>query len=122
MPKDSTPRSFAAVMALSPGNFGAHGREHGLESDARIGGAADDLQQLHGAGLDLAHLQLFGLRMLYGFDDFRDDDAPKRRRGRLDGLEFEAAIVRREPSSRPLQGTSTKSRSQDSEIARPTPP
>ena len=93
MPKDSTPRSFAAVMALSPGSLAPTVASAVLRPDARIRRAADDLQQLPPSAVDgahLAHLQLVGLRMSRGFDDLRDHHADERRRGGLERFELEA--------------------------------
>ena len=54
-------------------------REHAFEACARVRRAANDLQEL-GAGIDLADLQLVGVRMLLGFEHLRHRE--RRERGR----------------------------------------
>ena len=54
-------------------------REHAFEARASVRRAANDLQAL-GAGIDLADLQLVGVRMLLGFEHLRHLE--RRKRGR----------------------------------------
>ena len=65
--------------------FSAHGGAWHLDADARVRCAADDVQQLGAAHVDLAHAQTVCVGVLHGFLDFTDDDADERRR---DGVEL----------------------------------
>jgi hypothetical protein len=81
---------------------------------ARALAAPQTICSSSGAGAHLAHLQLVGLRMAHGLDDFRDHDAAERRRRGLDAL---PARSRTSSGASPvpcaLQGTSTNSRSHE---------
>jgi len=70
-------------------NIGPHGREHALHAGARIGRAADDLDQT-AAGVDDADFQPIGVGVLLGFDDGSDDEAVVFARRVLDRLNLEA--------------------------------
>ncbi len=65
-------------------------REHGLETLARIGRAADDLQGRAGTRIDRAHLQAIGVGMRGRLDHLRDDKVLKHRGGIVHILDLEA--------------------------------
>ena len=91
MPVDSTPRSFAALISNPPGKARAHHGERSLQTRTRVGRATDDLQELR--ALPRRHatdLQLVGLRVPLGRDDFGDDNLRERRRRRLERVELES--------------------------------
>ena len=68
----------------------AHLGTRHLHADSRIGCAADDLEELSGARVDLAQLELVRIRMLFGFDDLRHDNAGKSRRHGFGFFHFKA--------------------------------
>ena len=65
--------------------LGAHGGARHTDAHARIGRAANDVQQLGAAHVDLADAQAVGVGVLHGFLDFTDHDAGE---GRRHGVEF----------------------------------
>ena len=65
--------------------LGTDERAGNADADARIGCAADDVEQLSLADIDLADAQTVGIGMLLGFLDFAHHDMGK---GRCHGLEF----------------------------------
>jgi len=66
------------LAVLARRQFGADGGERNADASTRVGGTADDLQRAVRAvrtGIDRAHAQLVGVRVLFGFEDLGDDDA-----------------------------------------------
>ena len=75
---------------LLAGDEGADRREDAAHAGARIGRAADDLHRRAVAGVDHADAQPVGVRMLFGLDDARDDEAGVFGAGIFDALDLEA--------------------------------
>ena len=72
MPFDTTPRiGLGLQRELGAGDVAAERREHADHAGARVGRAAHDLDHA-AAGIDLADLQLVGVRMLLGLEHARD--------------------------------------------------
>ncbi|ABA47491.1 hypothetical protein BURPS1710b_1895 [Burkholderia pseudomallei 1710b] len=64
-------------------------RDRHLDARRDIRRAADDLQRRAGAGVDLANVELVGIRMLDHLEHAADDDLLGRRRGRAQRLDLE---------------------------------
>jgi hypothetical protein len=92
MPFDSSPRILPA-FSVKPGarHMGAGRREHALHAGARIGRAADDLDDA-AAGIDLADAQAVGIGVLHGLDHVADDEGLQAAALSVDALDLEAEI------------------------------
>ena len=114
MPKDSTPRSFAALMALSPGSF-APTVASAVLSPARAFAAPQTICSGSPDRRDLAHLQLVGLRMRAA-SRISATTTPVNG-GAAVSMRFELEAGHRQPRAQLLArstGTSTHSRSHES--------
>ncbi len=90
MPRESTPRSFAAAMFSPPGSCAPTLAKRGAQAGAGIGRAAHNLQRITRAGAHLADAQLVGLRVWDGRKDLRHHHTAERRRRRFHGLKLQA--------------------------------
>ena len=117
MPRDSTPRIVARLIARPPGSIGAFQRARHEHADGGVRRAADDLQLLVAARVDDAHAQAIGIGVRRRpCRCCADDDVRERRRGRRGLLDLEARhrqLVAKLPRS--ISGGSHSVRSQCSE-------
>jgi hypothetical protein len=108
MPKDSTPRSLAFLIAEAARERGTDQRGRHANAGTRIGGAADDLQRLALAHIHAAYAQLVGVRVLIGADDFADHDLGEFAGHRGDGIDLQARhgqLVRKRLGGTPIHAT-----------------
>ena len=106
MPFDTTPRTgFFSSVIFEPGMYVPSGREHADEAGARVGRAADHLEQRSALlDLDLHDLQLVGVGMLAGLDDARDAERAELVGRIVDALDLQADRRQRSRSHRPRLG------------------
>ena len=74
---------FERLAIFTRRQFGANQCTGHLDAHARIGRAANDLQQFATARIDLAYAQAIGIRVLHGLFDFGHHNAAKSRRRRV---------------------------------------
>eukprot|EP01032_Pedospumella_encystans_P036339 gene36339-41117_t len=78
------------VCGAPNARVGTHQRTRNADADARIGRAADDVQQLGLTHVHLADTQAVGIGMLLCFLDLADHDVGKRRRYGLELFHLQA--------------------------------